>query len=117
MGYPPMGMPFMMQVNHPTAVPAMVLGIISLAVTCIGIFTVYCCGIFAFPGLVCGIIAVILGFKAKKAIDAEPHKFKGRGMALAGLIMGFIGAGLALLSEILYIFVIYYYMSFFSMGV
>lgn len=58
-----------------------VLGIISLVTGILGIF---CCTWFLFS-----IAATVLGFLAKKEIDEG--KKTGRGMAMAGLILGIVG--------------------------
>ena len=50
------------------------------------------CGILGFfiCGLIFGIIAIVLGNKAKQAIAAQPGEYGGAGMAQAGYIMGII---------------------------
>ncbi|MBM9460517.1 DUF4190 domain-containing protein [Nocardioides sp. zg-536] len=68
-----------------------VLAIISLVT---GILGLLCCGSFVFS-----VAALILGFLGKKEID-EGHK-TGKGMALAGLILGAIGVVLSLIWIIL----------------
>jgi len=53
------------------------------------------CGICAF--VVCpptGIAAVILAPMAKREIAAQPDRFDGAGMALAGQILGWVSVGL-----------------------
>lgn len=38
------------------------------------------------------ILALILGYVAKRQIDREPASFTGRGFAVAGIILGWVGA-------------------------
>jgi len=66
------------------------LAIVSLVT---GILSILCCG----P--ITGIPAIITGFMAKNNIDANPSQYTGRGMAIAGMIMG----GISILFGILYI--------------
>ena len=68
-----------------------VLAIISLVT---GILGILCCG-----SLIFSIAALILGVLGKKEIDAGQKS--GRGMALAGMILGGIGLALSLLWLIL----------------
>ncbi len=71
------------------AIASMVLGIVSLvSCTCYGI------------GLLFAIPAVICGHMAMKQIKESAVPIGGRGMAQAGLIMGYIGIGLAVLGII-----------------
>jgi hypothetical protein len=63
-----------------SAVASMVLGIMSLATCILGIF-------FAIPAVICGHVA-------KGKIKASQGTLGGDGMALAGLILGYIGIGL-----------------------
>ena len=56
------------------AVWSLVLGILSL--TCFNILT--------------GIPAVIIGHKTKSRVDSDPEHYSGRGMALAGMVTGYI---------------------------
>jgi len=78
-GTQPMGQP-PMQGEPPTdgkAIASLVLGILSLL--CFSIFT--------------GIPAAILGHMSRKNIRQSMGRLKGDGMALAGLILGYIGIG------------------------
>lgn len=45
-------------------------------------------------GAITGIPAVIFGYKAIKAIDADPQRLSGRGTALTGVVFGWIGCAL-----------------------
>lgn len=66
------------------------LAIVSLVC---GILSLTCCG----P--VTGIAALITGFMAKNNIDADPLHYTGRGLAVAGMIMG----GISLLVTVLWV--------------
>jgi hypothetical protein len=72
------------------AVAAMVLGISSFVVGIIPIF-----GLLALPA---GILAVIFGSIALKRIKEEPGIYGGRGMALAGLILGIVFLSIVVLA-------------------
>ena len=63
--------------THPLAVASLLLGFLSL-----------------FP--VFGILAVIFGHVARSQIRKSPGQQKGAGMALAGLILGYLGLGFVL---------------------
>ena len=65
---------------HPQAVPALVTGIFGLALC---------------PFV--GIAGLVLGNKARKAIDAEPGRYTGRGQATAGFVLGIISIVYAVL--------------------
>ncbi len=39
-----------------------------------------------------GIVGLVTGNKARREIDAEPGRYSGRGMAMAGLILGIVSA-------------------------
>jgi hypothetical protein len=58
------------------AVTALVLGIVSLPLACVGV------------GLITGIIALILGIIAMGKTGEPPYAMKGKGMAIAGLVLG-----------------------------
>ena len=64
------------------------LAIVSLVC---GILSLTCCGAVA------GIPALITGYMAKNNVDADPLNYTGRGMALAGMIMGGISLALTAL--------------------
>jgi MFS family permease len=67
------------------AVAALVLGIVSI---------VLCTTIWG--GIICGALGIIFGAVALSAIKKDPNK-KGKGLAMAGLICGVIGAALSIL--------------------
>ena len=65
------------------AVASLILGIVSF---CIGL---------------AGIIAIILGAAAKSEIDEGDGRLTGRGMAIAGIVLGAVGLGLNIIGLIL----------------
>ncbi len=69
------------------------LAIVSLVC---GILSIPCCGFLIF-----GIAGVVTGFLAKKKADENPNQFGGRGLALAGMILGGIGVVLGIIVIIL----------------
>ncbi len=54
----------------------------------------------------CGIPAFIIGRKAQKEIDANPAAYDGRGLAMAGWIIGGIAMIFAILGLLFFIFAI-----------
>ena len=67
----------------------MVLGIVSLVVVGLGLLT--------------GVPAAICGHAALRAIKAEPAEYGGGGMAIAGLITGYLGL---LVSGVMFILIL-----------
>ncbi len=72
------------------AVAALVLGI---------------CGFLVCP-LVCHVLALIFGYRARREIDASNGAISGRGMAVAGIVMGWIGVALSVLGIVAFIVLI-----------
>ncbi|MEK6975203.1 MAG: DUF4190 domain-containing protein [Candidatus Thermoplasmatota archaeon] len=72
-----------MQRNSGKAVTAMILGIVAC---CIG-FVPFIGGFLALP---CGIAALILGILGVKECNRDPATFKGKGMAVTGIVLGCI---------------------------
>jgi hypothetical protein len=60
------------------------------------VFSILGSGIFSIVGL-------ILGYQAKREIDESGGRITGRGLALAGIIIGWIGLALAVLGIVLII--------------
>lgn len=86
------------QPNAPYAVASMVCGIISCVVwVCYGV-----------PGLVLGIIALVLGNKGRAAIEANPNAYGGQGMVTAGRVTGIIG----IIVSILYVIAVICWIAF-----
>ncbi len=69
------------------------LAIVSLVC---GILSLTCCG------AVTGIAALITGYMAKNNVDANPNQYGGRGMALAGMIMGGISLVMTIIGLIIF---------------
>jgi hypothetical protein len=74
---------------------------LGLASMILGIFSA-AFGIFGY-GLLTGILAVIFGSISLYKIIRNPDKFKGKGMAWAGLICGIVGIGLSIFLLILFL--------------
>ncbi len=74
------------------AMPAMVLGILSLCLLPLACF----CGFGEFIVIPLGIVAVVLGFMARGRIAASQGTLGGSGKALAGIITGGTGLGIAI---------------------
>jgi hypothetical protein len=70
------------------------LAIISLVC---GILSICLCGVLT------GIPAIITGYMAKNNVDANPNQYGGRGMAMAGIILGGVSIVLTILVVILQI--------------
>ena len=68
----------------------------SLVTGLVGLLTI-CCGFF----VVTSIVALVLGFLARKDIRASDGRLKGDGMALTGIITGFVGIAMVILTIIL----------------
>ena len=73
------------------------LAIVSLVC---GILGLICCG------LVTGIPAIITGYMAKNNADSNPNQYGGRGLAVAGMIMGGISVLFSILGIIYYIIIL-----------
>lgn len=71
------------------AIASMVLGIVSIPLSC-------CC----YTGVIPGILAIIFGIISTKDIKKSLGNQKGEGMALAGLILGAVGLLLVIASVI-----------------
>lgn len=84
--------------NAPGATASMVCGIVSAALTPFG-----CCtyGLVELAALPLGIVAVVLGFRARSRIAQSQGSLGGGGQALAGLITGFFGIAIGLIVGIL----------------
>ena len=75
-----------------TAVVAFVMGVLSVATSVIVI------------GIVLGPIAAILGYLSYRRIDSSAGMLRGRGLALAGLVLGIAGLAASLLLPIALLF-------------
>lgn len=74
------------------AITSMVLGIVG---------TVLCC--LPIVGVACGTIAIVLFAKFNKDYHASGQQLGGRGMGIAGLVTGIIGAAIGLLYTIYWV--------------
>jgi hypothetical protein len=93
-------MPGGMPVEAPGATASMILGIIAVVLAPIGCF----CGFLEIVALPLGIVAVVLGFRARGRITQSQGTLAGGGKALAGLITGFVAIGLALIVGVAVVF-------------
>jgi hypothetical protein len=92
-GYPPgAGYPATPR-NDGMAVAALICGICAVVL--------WLC--YAVPGLVLGPIAFFLGLSSRRRIAASGGALTGSGLALAGIITGAIGFGLAILYALVFI--------------
>jgi hypothetical protein len=55
------------------------------------------CGIAGFFCVIPAVVAVVLGYRARTQIDESAGQQSGRGMAMAGIILGWIVIGLTVL--------------------
>ena len=99
-GYPPYppqgyGQPPYRPADHPRATTALVLGLVAI----VGGFT---CGL----PLIVGPWAWGIGRRAVREIEQEPHRYGGRGMAMAGYVMGVIATILLILGVLAFVAVI-----------
>lgn len=79
-----------LQRNSSKAVAAMVVGIVSCCIVIVPIAG-------AFLGLFGGIVALVLGILGVKEVNRDPATFKGKGMAVTGIVLGSIMIVLGLL--------------------
>lgn len=86
---PPQAPPNPVPQTSGKATTSMVLGIVGLVA----------CGLFA------GIPAIIVGKQAQREIDASNGWLTGRGMATAGIVLGWIEVGIAILATVIVIIV------------
>ncbi len=91
-GYGSYGTPAM---QHPRAVPALVMGILSIV---LGLM----CGV----GGLLGIGGIVLGRAARSEIDAQPGRWEGRSAANAGFITGTVGVVICALAVVVVILVV-----------
>ena len=81
--------------QYATRVPNNGMGVASLVLGILGLV------FWLFFGWILSIIAVILGHVAKSQIDKSNGTQQGRGMAIAGLVMGWIGVAFLILLIVL----------------
>jgi hypothetical protein len=83
------------------ATVSMILGIVAVVLAPLGCF---CGGLLEIVALPLGIVAVVLGFRARSRVAQSQGTLGGSGKALAGLITGFVAIGLALIVGVIVIF-------------
>lgn len=71
-----------------------------------GILSIVGCCCYGFPGLIFGIVAVILAGKATEIYKTAPEDYAGFGNVKAGKIMGIIGIVLSILMVLFYVWLI-----------
>ena len=76
------------------AIASMVLGIVSIVLGCI-----------PFVGIICGTIAIVLYAKFISDFSASGERLQGKGLAIAGLVCGIIGAAIGVLYGIYWLVV------------
>jgi len=74
------------------AVVAFVMGVLSVATSVIVV------------GIVLGPIAAVLGYLSYRRIDSSGGRLRGRGLALAGLVLGVAGLAASLLLPVVLLF-------------
>jgi len=79
------------------AMPAMVLGIVSLVVLPLAC----CCGVGGLASVILGILAIVFGVQARNRVNASGGTLGGGGKAMAGIVCGGIAVGLAAILFIL----------------
>ncbi|RCT54548.1 CCC motif membrane protein [Winogradskyella sp. KYW1333] len=80
----------------PNATLALVMGILSI-VGC-------CC--YGLPGIIFGIVAIIISTKSEKLYKENPENYLGYGNVKAGKIMGIIGIVLSILLVLFYVWLV-----------
>lgn len=91
----PYAQPYGQLYGQPYAAPPRSNGLALAAMIC-GIVSVVLCWAYLVLPLLAGIPAVIMGHLSLKKLKADPT-LGGRGLALTGLITGYIGIGLGLI--------------------
>ena len=81
----------------------------STLVLVMGILSIVGCCCYGLPGLICGIVAVVVGQKATNVYKEAPEQYKGFENVKAGKIMGIIGIVLSVLAVIYIIWAISYF--------
>ena len=78
----------------------------STLVLIMGILSIVGCCCYGVPGLICGIVAVIVGQKATNIYKESPDAYTGYENLKAGKIMGIIGIVLSILCILYLVWVI-----------
>jgi hypothetical protein len=69
---------------------------LAIAAMVLGIVWIYWIG---------SVLALVFGYKARKQIDESNGRESGRGMATAGIVLGWIGVGVAVLAIVIIVLV------------
>ena len=56
---------------------------------------------FVICPLICSVLALVFGYRARNEIDASGGRIGGRGQATAGIVLGWIGVALCVLGIVL----------------
>ena len=78
----------------------------STAVLVLGILSIVFCWCYGIPGIIMGVVALVLSTKSVKLYQQDPEKYKGYGNLQAGRITAIIGLVLSALFIIMLIVVI-----------
>ena len=69
----------------------------STLILILGIASIITCCCYGIPGLICGIIAIVLANKATQVYKLAPENYSDYGNVKAGKIMGIIGVALSII--------------------
>ncbi|WP_053992643.1 CCC motif membrane protein [Mangrovimonas sp. TPBH4] len=81
----------------------------STLILVMGILSILGCCFYGVPGLICGIVAIVLGSKATKLYQSAPEDYLGYGNVKAGKIMGIIGVVLSLIYLLFFLWALSYF--------
>jgi len=86
---------------RPPAVPPAVAPTVPISGLAIASLILGIGGLTVLP-LLGSVVAIILGIMARNDIRQRPHEVSGDGIALAGIVLGWIAVGLAVLSVVVF---------------
>jgi predicted PurR-regulated permease PerM len=81
----------------------------STLVLVMGILSIVGCCCYGLPGLIFGIVAIILAGKATKIYKEAPENYTGFGNVQAGKIMGIIGVVLSVIFAVYLVWILSYF--------
>ena len=82
----------------------------STAVLVLGILSIVGCIFYGIPGIICGIIAIVLHGKDKKLYTTDPASYKKSfGNSKAGFICGIVGLSLSILWFLYFIVILIFF--------
>lgn len=67
--------------------PTESMATVSLVTGVLGLLTSFCCGLLGLP---LPIVAIVCGFMAISKINQNPQQYGGKGLAIGGLVCGFV---------------------------